>query len=112
MMLLASANCSFRLSTAVYLPPICLSACSCLFAFLFLLSRPCSSCWFHGFAFSILRVLCLPFGVLVYPHEPKHDQALRTLVEIVLLGKEDQRRLMTDVIQHATGDEASAVEVS
>lgn len=29
-----------------------------------------------------------------------------------MLGKDEQRRLMTDVIQHATGDEASAVEVS
>ncbi len=38
-------------------------------------------------------------------------QTLRTLVEIKLLGKDEQRRLMTDVIQHAAGSEASAVEV-
>lgn len=38
-------------------------------------------------------------------------QTLRTLVEIKLLEKDEQRRLMTDVIQHAAGSKASAVEV-
>ncbi|CAB1116284.1 unnamed protein product [Ectocarpus sp. CCAP 1310/34] len=42
----------------------------------------------------------------------KTIQTLRTLVEIKVLEKDEQRRLVTDVIKHAADDEASAVEVA
>lgn len=41
-----------------------------------------------------------------------HCKTLRTLVEIKVLEKDEQRRLVTDVIKHAADDQASAVEVS
>ena len=58
---------------------------------------------------SVTRQVCL---VSPPPTRAERSQALRKLGEEKALQRKEQRRLITDVIEHAAGDKASAVEVS